>query len=85
MEISPIAGIRVASVLKQPPPDPELSIVVDIRNPEKSVDDTYSGSSNKNAGGGEDEDAEPIEDPVEPESSAPHDTEDSAAQISLFA
>ncbi|HUV71344.1 MAG TPA: hypothetical protein VMW15_16930 [Terracidiphilus sp.] len=56
MEISPIAGIRVMSVVKIPPADSDLSRVFDVENSSRPDEDTYTGSGKKAAGGQDDED-----------------------------
>lgn len=56
MEISPIAGIRVMSVVKIPPADSDLSRVFDVENSSRPDEDTYTGSGKKAGGGQDDED-----------------------------
>ncbi len=55
MEIAPIAGIRMTTVLKRQPVDPQLTAPLDIEAGAKPGDDTYSGTKKKAAGAEEDE------------------------------
>jgi len=55
MEISPIPGIRAVPAVKAPPADPRLSAIFDVENSSGPVDDTYSGSGRKAAGGQDEE------------------------------
>jgi hypothetical protein len=84
MEISPIAGIRALPVMKVQPADYGLSAVFDIENSSKPGDDTYSGSGKKSAGGQDDE-ADGLEDATEPESRVQAVDYDPGTQIDYFA
>ena len=89
MGITPISGIRPLQVVKTPPVDSDISKVFDIQNPSQPGDDSYSGDGKKSAGG-QDDDAEALEETMEAESrevqppaSSPDD--EPTAQINYFA
>jgi hypothetical protein len=84
MEISPIAGIRAMPVVKVPPADPELSALFDIENSAGPGDDSYSGSGKK-ASGGQDDEADELEDGVGAESGGQAAEYGQGAQINYFA
>lgn len=84
MEISPIAGMRAMPVVKVPPADPELSPLFDIENSAGPRDDSYSGSG-KNATGGQDDEADELEDGIEAELGRHAVENGQGAQINYFA
>lgn len=87
MEIAPIPGIRSLPVMKSPPAEADLSRVFDIVNSSKPDDDTYSGS-NKKGTGGQDDEADTIEETapaIEAQpAESPEDTESGPA-VNYFA
>jgi hypothetical protein len=83
MEISPISGIRVLPVRKVPPAESGLSAVFDIVNTPKPDNDSYSDNGKK-AAGGQDDEADDLED-SETEPSAATPESGRGAQINYFA
>ncbi len=84
MEISPIPGIRAMPVVKIPPKESGLSKVFDVENSAKPGDDSYSGSRKK-AAGGEDEEAEELEQGSEAEAGAQTVEEGQSGKVDFFA
>ena len=71
-------------VVKAPPANSGLSKVFDIENSSKSNDDSYSGNGKK-ASGGQDDEAEELDDGVENESGGQAAENLSVTQINFFA
>jgi hypothetical protein len=84
MEISPIPGIRALPVMKTPPVDPRLSGVFDIENSSAPGDDSYSASGKK-AAGGQDDEADDLEETTDLESQAETPEEGTNTGINFFA
>ena len=82
MEISPIPGIRALPVMKTPPVDPRLTGVFDIADSSGPGDDSYSGSGKK-AAGGQDDEADDVEETTETEPQTPE--EGTRTGINFFA
>ncbi len=84
MEISPIAGIRAMPVVKVPPLESGITRVLDIDNSSKPGDDTYSGNRKK-AAGGEDDEAEDLEEGGDVEPSAQPEESSPLPEVDYFA
>ena len=84
MGISPIAGIRAMPVVKIPPKESGLSKVFDVENSSAPRDDSYSGNGKK-ASGGQDDEAEELEDAAEGESGGQAEERGPGTQGNYFA
>jgi hypothetical protein len=84
MEISAIPGIRAMPVMKAPPADSGLSRVLDIDSSSQPGDDSYSGNGKK-AAGGQDDEAEDLEDGIAAAPTGQPAEDGQATQVNLFA